>query len=400
MESKSEKNSNVPHKKRRKLIGKKAKKIIVTIFIAILVIAIIVIIGLYLGNNSVRLWMDKYILGKDVGEENLPKIDIEQSENISVYAYGGYVATLGNGKLTIYNNSANVVNTIDVVVNSPKFCSYGKYLLIADQEGQNLYLIYNDSLQWHKEMEGDISQIYVNKNGAVCAVLSGTTYKSIIVMFNINGNEEFRTFLSTTTATDVTISDDNKYLSYVEIKTAGTTIESLVKTISIEKAKNVPSEAIIYTYTTSPNSLLLKIKYKNDKVVAYCDEGIHIYQQGNDEEILKFDNKVNFADINLNGHFCLVRESDANSLLNTEYELKIQNVDSKKEHTHLIKSAIKNIYCKDDIIAINLGNEVEFVNTNGWLTKKFTSLQNIRDIKLGDEVAAIIYKSKIEILSL
>ena len=280
--------------------------------------------------------------------------------------------------LTIYNSDANVVTSINVSITNPKFCSNGRYLLVAENEGEEIYLIYNDSLQWHKTLEGNISQIAVNQNGAVCVVLSGTTYKSIIVMYNINGNEEFRTYLSNSMATDVAISDDNKYLSFVEVKTSGTVIESLVKTISIEKAKNVPNESIIYTYTTNSNTLVLKLKYKNNKVVAYCDNGVHVFSNGNDENLLE----------------------SKSGLLNSEYELNIKNIESKKEHTHIIESAVKSLYCNNDIMAVSLGNEIEFINTNGWLVKKFTSIQNIKDITIGDNVAGIIYKNKIEIISL
>ena len=375
------------------------KKVIIMIILSIIVIAVIVAIGLYLGNSSIRLWVDKNILKKDIGEENLPFIAIEESDNIKAFAYSNYIATVGDGALTIYNSDANVVTTINVSITNPKFSANGRYLLLADENGENLYLIYNDSLQWHKELEGNISQITVNQNGAVCVVLTGTTYKSIMVMYNINGNEEFRTYLSNSTATDVAISDDNKYLSFVEIKTTGTVIESLVKTISIEKAKNVPRESIVYTYTTNSNTLILNIKYKNNKIVTFCDNSIHIFSEGNDEELLKIDNKINFADINLNGYICSINESKS-GLINSEYELKIRNIENKKENIHNINSTVKNLYCNNDIIAVSLGNEVEFVNTNGWLVKKFTSIQNIKDITIGDNVAGIIYKDKIEVLSL
>ena len=375
------------------------KKRIFICLIFLIIVAFIVVLGLYLGNNVVRLWMDKYIFRRDIGEENLPSIEIDEREDTSVFAYGGYIATVANNTLNIYNNQANVT-TINVSVTSPKFAGNGKYLLLADEGGTNLYLIYNDSLQWHKEMEGDISQITVNENGAVSVVLSGTTHKSVIVMYNINGNEEFRTYLTTAYATDVAISEDNKYLSFVEIKTSGTVIESSVKTISIEKAKETPNESIIYTYTTSSNTLILKIKYKNDKIVTYCDNSIHIFSNGNDEEILKIDNKTSFADINLDGCICNISESSSSNLINSEYELNIKNIENKKENVYFVKSAIKNIYCNKNIIAVSLGNEVEFVNTKGWLVKKFTSIQNIKDITIADNVAGIIYKDKIKIVSL
>ena len=372
---------------------KKVKKIIIIIFLLIILLAAIVVIGLYLGNSTIRLWMDKNILKKDIGEENLPFIEIEESDNVSAFAYSDYIATVSNNILTLYNNNANVVTKIDVTITNPKFCANGRYLLLADEGGENLYLIYNDSLQWHKQLDGNITQITVNQNGAVGVVITGTTHKSIIIEYNINGNEEFRTYLSTSTATDVAISEDNKYLSFAEIKTSGTVIESLVKTISIGKAKETPNESIIYTYTTNSNTLILKIRYKNDKIITYCDNGIHVFSNGNDEEILEIDNKINFADINLDGYLCYINENKS-GLFNSEYELKIKNIESKKEHIHIISSAVKNLYCNKDIIAVSMGNEVEFVKTNGWLDKKFTS------ITIGDSVAGIIYKDKIEIISL
>ena len=392
-------NQKIKNEKKRHKKGAIKRGIFISL-IFIVIIAFIVILGLYLGNSTVRLWMDKYIFHKDIGEENLPAIEIDESEDTSIFAYDGYIATVANNTLSIYNNQANLITTINVSISSPKFSANGKYLLLADEGGTNLYLIYNDSLQWHKEMEGDISQITVNENGAVSVVLSGTTHKSVIVMYNINGNEEFRTYLTTAYATDVAISNDNKYLSFVEIKTSGTVIESSVKTISIEKAKETPNESIIYTYTTNSNTLILKIKYKNDKIVTYCDNSIHIFSNGNDEEIFKIDNKISFADINLDGCICNVSESSSSNLINSEYELNIKNIENKKEHVYFIKSAIKNIYCNKNIIAVSLGNEVEFVNTSGWLVKKFTSIQNIKDITIADNVAGIIYKDKVEIVSL
>ena len=62
-------------------------------------------------------------------------------------------------------------------------------------------------------MEGNVSYMTVNKNGAVGVVLTGTTYKSVIVMYGITGNEEFRTYLSSTVATSLAISENSEYLS-------------------------------------------------------------------------------------------------------------------------------------------------------------------------------------------
>lgn len=376
------------------------KKKILIVLGSLVLIAIIVVMGLYIGNSSTRLWIDRHILKKELLENELPSIKIDDAEKIKVYAYSNYIATVEDNTLTIYNQSAKDITTINISVTNPKFASSGKYLLVGDEEGENLYLIYNDSLQWHKKVEGNISQIAVNSNGAACVVLTGTTYKSVIVMYDIIGKEEFKTFLSSTSATDVIISDDSKYLSFVEIKTTGMSIESKIKTISVEKAKNTPKESIIYTYTMNPNTLALKIKYKKNKIVTLCDDSVHVLSDGSDEELFKIDNNVSFIDINLEGYACKVTENQTSSLLKNEYELQIQNIDNKKTNLYMINSTVKNLYCSDSIVAISQGSEVEFVNDRGWLIKKFNSVQNIKDITIGDSIVGIIYRNRIEVMGI
>ena len=62
--------------------------------------------------------------------------------------------------------------------------------------------------------------------------------------------------------------------------------------------------------------------------------------------------------------------------------------------------AVKDIYASDNIIAINIGTEIFFVDTNGWLKKKYTANQEITNVKLSDSLAAIIYKDKVIIVDL
>ena len=60
----------------------------------------------------------------------------------------------------------------------------------------------------------------------------------------------------------------------------------------------------------------------------------------------------------------------------------------------------KSLYCNNDIIAVNMGNEIEFINHNAWVLKSFSSKQSFKDIVLGNNVAGVIYKDRIEIISL
>ena len=374
------------------------KKKVIIILGIVLIIALVVVVSLYIANEPTRDWIDRYIFRKNIIEEDLPVIPLE-NENTNIYAYDNHIVVLQDNQLVIYNSSGREETTINVSITTPIFADSGNYLLVADKNGQNAYLIYNTSLQWQKTMEGNISSITVNRNGAVGIVITGTTYKSVIVMYGITGNEEFRTYLSSTIAADATISGNNDYLSFAEIDTSGTIISSVVKTISVDKAKNSPSEAIIYTYKPEENSLIVNIEYYNQELICQYDNTVYKMQEGNAQKLLDIDNKTLFMDIGLEEHVCRIVETSA-GILNSEYEVKIMNPNNQKESSHLLDSVPKSLYCKNDIIAINMGNEIEFINHSGWLMKSFVSAQSFRDVVLGKSVAGIIYRDRIEIISL
>ena len=60
----------------------------------------------------------------------------------------------------------------------------------------------------------------------------------------------------------------------------------------------------------------------------------------------------------------------------------------------------KSIKTYDNVVALNLGTEIDFINTNGWLIKKYTASRNIKDVVLCGSIAGIIYKDKIELINL
>ena len=374
------------------------KKKVILIIGIIVAIAVITVISLYIANEDVRDWMDEYIFRKNIIDENLPTISIE-NENASIYAYDNHIVILQNNELTIYNSSGKEETTINVQVNNPIFDSCGRYLLLADKGSQNVYLIYNTSLQWQKNMEGNVSYMTVNKNGAVGVVLTGTTYKSVIVMYGITGNEEFRTYLSSTVATSLAISENNEYLSFAESNTSGTVISSTVKTISVEKAKSTPTEAIIYTYNQENNNLIIDIEYNGNDLICQYDNSVYRLNEGNSEKIIDVDQNTLFLDIETSNYISKIQENQS-GILSSEYEVKVINEKNSSESTYLLEQMPSGLYCSDNVIAVDMGNEIVFLNYSAWLLKHFTYRQNYKNIVVGDNVAGIIYRDRVEIISL
>ena len=76
------------------------------------------------------------------------------------------------------------------------------------------------------------------------------------------------------------------------------------------------------------------------------------------------------------------------------------NTGTKKYNSYTIEGIAKETSCSDNNIAINLGTEIYFINSRGWLIKKYMANQEIRDVIVSDKIAAIIFRDKVEILIL
>jgi len=392
---------NFDNEEKTKKINKKRIAITIVFFITILVIVIMVIA--YSSNKSFRKFLDRYLFKKNISEEKLVSIDLNYDSDVTVLAYNKNICVLAENKLMQYNQSGELVADIKLEVSNPVYSVNNKYLAISEKNNSKIYLISGTKIAWENEIDGSISKLDVNENGYVSAVVTGTTYKSVIVTFDGKGKEIFKTYLSSTAVMDATISKDNKCLAFAEVNTSGTLIQSNIKIVSIEKAKETPSDSIIYTYAAPSNNLITNIEYQaKDKLICIYDESIHMIHENQDEIIMNLndsDKKISSADIRLAGHIYRAIEKSTR-LFSADTIIEMMNTENKKQTVYTVEGVAKNMYCNNNIIAINLGQDVEFINTSGWLMKSYTSSHDVQDIVIGNNIAGIVYTDKVEIVNL
>ncbi len=377
------------------------KKLIIATIITIIVVAAIIAIGLYNTNKQARTWIDKNIFRKEIQQDKAATIEISENQNSNIYAFNKYIGILDKTKFTIYGNTGSKEKELEIQISNPIFNAANRFLAIAENKGQKLYLITDKEITWEAEIEGNISQILVNKNGYVAVVIVDTSYKTVIKMYNPQGKELFNTYLSSTRAVDVSISNDNKYLAIAEIDTSGTIIQSNIKVISIDKASSDPTNSLENTYKSEENKLITSIKYQDkNKLVCMYTDSIHEIVNEKDETLIESkDKKVIFQSILLNGNACQIEEKSS-GLFTADSQVNIINTDSKSIKQYTADSIAKELYTYGNIMALNLGTEIEFINTDGWLVKRYVANQEITNIVVSDNLAGIIYRDKIEIVNL
>ena len=103
--------------------------------------------------------------------------------------------------------------------------------------------------------------------------------------------------------------------------------------------------------------------------------------------------------INLNGFIYRAIEENE-GLFNTNTVIEMKSTTSDKNVVYTVEGAAKAVYSYNNVIAVNLGQEIEFLNTSGWLLKRYSSLQEVQNVVLGNGIAGIVYQDKVEIVNL
>ena len=364
-------------------------------------IGIVFFIAKYTTDDDFRYNIDTNLLKKQVSESNLKSIEIDSEDNPSIFAYDKYIAVLSKNTLTEYTSDQSEVAKLDVSISVPLVETNGKYMVMAEKDGQKIYLISGTNILWQTTVEGNISRVNVNRNGYVSVVMQSTIYKSVIIFYDFNGIELFRRYISTNYAICTAISTNNKYLAIGEIDYSGTIIKSYIKVISVELAQTDTENSIVYTYESENGEIITDINYQ-DKENAICMFNNYIQKVGikDSKRIYEVINNDVFVDINLRDGYAVI-DKQSSGLFSYEYEVKIKNIDSKSESLYILNSDLpKSMNTSGNKMALNLGNEVQIIDTKGWLLKKYTSSKQINKIVLGDTIAGIVYKNKIEIIEL
>ena len=364
------------------------KKLIIMIVIVAIIATIITIAAIYINNRDARNWIDINIFRKQKIQNNLPSIEIEDGNNADICAFSKYIGLLSKNIFTIYDETGSKSKELTVDISKPIFASNNKYLVIAENDGKKIYLIEDKEILWDRDIEGNIEQVTINKNGYVAVT--------------IQGNSLFKRFLATTRAVATSISDDNKYLAIAQVDTSGTKVQSNIQVMSIDEAKNNNENANQKEYSAEEGELITNIKFQEkDKLLCMYTDKIKVIKTDETEETLQEfnDKKISFATINLSNASATIEEKSS-GIFTADTVVNIMNSENKNISLYNADAISKEIFTSGNIIALNMGSEVDFVNQGGWLVKKYIAEQEISKLVMSESIAGIIYRDKIEIITL
>lgn len=361
-------------------------------FVIIIVLAIIISIITYFNYDKI----EEYIANKQW--QMADSIATIQIDDINQVESGKSLIMVTKNSIDLYKDSATKKNTISLVTSEIITSTANEYTVIGDKSSGNIYMLKEEIVVWNSKINGTILDIVVNKNGYVAVTYSQSGYKSVIRVIKPTGDELCTTFLGSTYAIDVAISNNNKLLAVAEVDTEGINISSNIKIIEIGNGNDTKFNTV---YSDS-DSLILDIEYtdKNNLLILKDDGVVSIDKENLTKDVLTYDySEIVYSTIENSENVVAVRKASV-GIFGSECVLEIYDEKSKKEYE--LTATPQNIYAQDETIALNMGNEVIFVGTNGKLIKRYTLGSQLKDIKLYENgsMAALIFRNKIELVKI
>ena len=374
---------------------KSKKPSIKLIIISFILMCLVFFFARYLTDTGFRNYINSNLLGKQVKENELDFIEINSDDNPFIFAYSKYIGILQKNKIVIYNSKAEKENEISInISNSIISNSSGNYAVIAEKNGNKIYVLEKTNLSKQLKIDGKINKISINKNGYITVIASNSTYNSIVITFDNNGNEIFKRFYPKTYVMSACISSSNNYIAIGEIDYSGSLIRSSVIILRMSNAEPV------YTFNAPENEILININYSGDKAICCFSSSIYEISPSNQALIYTITDSSPFINIDMDNLISII-ESESSGLFSYEYKLRLQSTNSNNENIYILNNGLpKTTIANGKHIALNYGNAVDIINSNGSLNKTYLSNGQLKDIVIGDKILGIIYKDKIEIINL
>lgn len=370
------------------------KKFVFVIFLVLLI---------FMGSSYVYKHFDE--LKSYWNSEDWKLIEVLETVSLSnYYAMDGNSSNLivvGNNYLHGYSPNGKKNFDISVSLKNAVTSTAGDYCIVGEKDASKVYMINSNAKIWELDVEGTIFDVYVNKNGYAAIVYKQVGYKSLIRIIKPDGEELFTTYLASTYAIDVEISNDNKFLAIAEIDTEGIKVESIIELIDMNDLERKNSQKI----ALDEDTLITNIEYNTkNKLVVQTDKNVLILDSNQSTVLVdNFDEKTKMISIE-NPDNPIILEKRESGLFDTSYILKIYDYKNQdivfKEYQ--VDEAPSIVVAKSGYVAMLLEKELIIVNSNGKLVKKSDILGSIKSIILFNDGKAlvVIHRDKIEFMKI
>jgi hypothetical protein len=267
----------------------------------------------------------------------------------------------------------------------------GTYAAVADLSGRSFCVIEGDNPIYEQKVSGNIINISINANGYTAVLYKAEGGKGAMTVFDPQGKEIFTRTLASRYILNAQISPDNREILVGIVDISGVNAYSTFEISDIFgtiKSGIVPKKQDIFPYSWFIGE---------DAVAIAGDKEIALFSRNGTEIWSSSYRKVFSAEV-FQGKYLAVAVSRSNG---SESYIEVWDRNERRFASEIIGSEIVNIRSFDDIIAVNTGREVIFLNSRCEVFDRYSPTADILDMQMMNRrEIAVITRNNINIFKL
>ncbi len=194
-------------------------------------------------------------------------VDVSGSHIKRLVRSGNYTVTLGDSYLIYRDDKGGEVTRFSCTYSSPLLRHAGRYILLAEQEGQRLQLITRSGVITQADTTLPIISAAVNKKGQFAVLTQGPQgYTVQVTVYNRQGDILY-TRSRNQLATEVALSPDGKQVALLSVQAVDGSLHTTADVFALNSAET----ASLCSYTAK-DSLLYRLQFLRDGWLAAVGE--------------------------------------------------------------------------------------------------------------------------------
>lgn len=333
--------------------------VIKKIVLAVAIVAAILVV-LYVGQEiAVRFFGLKLPSLSESKQVGTNKIEFSV-ESISSYSHAvtdKYAYFAGTDKVFVIDESGTTKAELAVGVENPIIKNSGKYVVLGDLNGNNIYIINGTQIKKNIVTTKKIKNLSINTSGNCVVVTEGDMHKRDVTVYSEKGEELFVWNSGNKLVIDAVIADNNKNVLISSLDTQGTTANTVLSFYNISKTEPVATDTI-------EGEVIASLCVYENYVYCVGESNTYVYTASGDRksEITYADKNLRSYKVNKNG---IVMEFLESTMSDKRYSIEIYSESGRKKTSHSHDYEAKFIDISDNYIVIGRSGLISVLDYNG-----------------------------------
>lgn len=284
---------------------------------------------------------------------------------------------LTNSHLCGYTYSGKEFLEIQHGFSNPVLETSKERVLVYNRESNKFIIANNSNTVFEQTVDQTIFCADIADNGSVVFVTASPTYAAQITVYNKNMKQYYTWYLAEGLVTDITLSDNGRYIAVSTLNISGGLFVSKVYCLDTEEQEP------IFTKELSDESVLTVESISSACFAYISNKNITFLNWKSGEKISDSSGFLSPSYFDIQDGYILTTFSEAN-----RFDIVLYNKSGEKKHQLVFNGIIDDISVFDELIYILSGSQIHILDFSGDV-KEIINLESKPDYILGVEKGII-----------